>query len=413
MSVSQDMTGENTHLLGCRSCGLVQRMPPLPVGYKASCRKCGAPLAEAPRSSLRPLLCWTITALLLSLPALLYPLFIVSAVGIVQQGTVPDAVRFLVADNYVPLAAAIAAFVLAVPVLWLGALTVVLFTLLGQRRPGWLGPLFRLVVTLDMWAMPEVFLLGGLIAYSRLIKVTTTHIGIGGWSYMLLAFVVMFVRAQFDRHHLWEEIEPASPLEDPDQAIICPDCALVTHARYEHSPCPRCGMRIIHRKPHAIGITTALVLASYLLYIPANLVPVLSVMRLGKETRSTILGGAVELIQSGLWPLALLVFIASIAIPVFKLFGLSWFLVSTRRHSRQNLVVRTRLYRIIEQIGRWSNIDVFMIALLDSLVRFGFLATIKPMPGALAFASVVLLTMIATNAFDSRLMWDAADKRST
>jgi paraquat-inducible protein A len=411
------LSGENPHLLGCLSCGLVQSMAQLDTGDVAICRRCQAPLTEAPRDPVRPVLCWTLTALFLCVPAFFYPLFIVSALGIVQQSNGPHIVQALIIDHYTPLAAAVAAFVLAVPVLWLGALSAVLVALLGTDRPPWLGRLFRLVVTLDVWAMPEVFLLGGLVAYTRLEKVTMTDIGIGGWCYMALAFTVMLVRATFDRHHLWEAISPArgyyQDIDDHETALLCPACSVVLGAEKEHGPCPRCGATVKRRKSNSVIVTAALVLSACLLYIPANVLPVLSIVRFGREQDSTILGGALELIESGLWPLAMIVFMASIAVPVFKLFGLSWCLLSLRRGSSEHLVVRSRLYRIIELVGRWSNVDVFMIALLDALVNFGILTTIKPMPGALAFAAVVVITMIASNAFDPRLMWDAAGRKST
>ena len=294
---------ERPHLLGCHSCGLVQSMAMLAPGDVAVCRRCRAPLTEAPRDPVLPVLCWTITALLLCLPAFFYPLFIVSAVGIMQASNGPQMVQALIGDHYTPLAAAVAAFVLAVPVLWLGALAVVLVHLLRAERRPWLGRLFRLVVTLDMWAMPEVFLLGGLVAYTRLEKVTLTTIGWGGWSYMTLAFTVMLVRATFDRHHLWEQIAPAHNYLPHDiaheVAILCPVCSVVLPGDAEDKPCPRCGATVCRRKPNAILITTALVLSAFVLYIPANLLPVLSIVRFGREQDSTILGGALELIESG------------------------------------------------------------------------------------------------------------------
>ena len=123
---------------------------------------------------------------------------------------------------------------------------------------------------------------------------------------------------------------------------------------------------------------------------------------------STILGGVHELIINNLWPLAIVVFTASIVVPLTKLLGLTLMLVMTRMHSARWLVSRTRLYRLLDMIGRWSNIDLFMISLLVALVQFGNLTTIRPEPGAIAFAAVVVVTMIASRCFDTRLMWDSA-----
>jgi paraquat-inducible protein A len=142
------------------------------------------------------------------------------------------------------------------------------------------------------------------------------------------------------------------------------------------------------------------------LYIPANTLPVLTTVRLGREEHNTILSGVVELIQNDLWPLAIIVFAASIVLPLIKLFGLTWMLVATRRRSSRFLVGRTRLYRSIDSVGRWSNIDIFSVSVLVALLQFGTLTAVHAGTGMVAFAAVVIVTMLATTTFDSRLMWD-------
>ncbi len=162
------------------------------------------------------------------------------------------------------------------------------------------------------------------------------------------------------------------------------------------------------RKPFALDRTAALVIAGYVLLLPANLLPILTIEQLGKTTPNTILRGIRELVRADLWPLAILVFTASFIVPLLKLFGLTWMLFATHWHSEHYLVGRTRFYRFIDLIGRWSNIDVFMLSILVALVQFGALSEVRAGYGALAFASVIVLTMVASRAFDARLMWDAA-----
>jgi paraquat-inducible protein A len=149
-----------------------------------------------------------------------------------------------------------------------------------------------------------------------------------------------------------------------------------------------------------------------MLYIPANIYPVLTVIQLGSGQPSTILGGVVELFEYGMWPLALLVFFASVAVPVLKLIGLGVLLISTRIGSPYGLRDRTVLYRVVDAIGRWSMIDIFMESILVALVQFGTIASVYPGPGAIAFAAVVILTMFAARSFDPRLMWDRAQPRT-
>lgn len=148
--------------------------------------------------------------------------------------------------------------------------------------------------------------------------------------------------------------------------------------------------------------------AAAILYLPANLYPVLTVVQLGAGQPSTILGSVRELLSGGQWPLAALVFVASIAVPVLKLTGLVILLVGTQRRHHGHLRDRTSLYRFVDAIGRWSMIDILMASILVALVQFGALVTINSNVGAIDFASVVILTMLAAHSFDPRLMWDAA-----
>jgi paraquat-inducible protein A len=175
--------------------------------------------------------------------------------------------------------------------------------------------------------------------------------------------------------------------------------------------CPRCGSALHARKPNSIARTWALLLAAAILYVPANLYPVMTVISLGQGTPDTILSGVEELAHAGMWPLALLVFFASITVPMLKLIGLTVMLISTQTRSHRRLRDRTVLYRIVEFVGRWSMIDVFMISILVGLVQLGNLATIEPGIGAVSFACVVILTMLAAESFDPRLMWDAVENR--
>ena len=160
-----------------------------------------------------------------------------------------------------------------------------------------------------------------------------------------------------------------------------------------------------HRLRTHLGADTGNAL---ILYIPANYYPVLTVVQLDSGAPSTILGGVRELISSGMYPLAALVFFASVAVSLLKLFGLLLLLITTQTGRRTRLRDRAVLYRIVNAIGRWSMIDIFMESILAALVQFGSVVTIDPGIGAVAFAGVVIITMFAAEGFDPRLMWDAA-----
>lgn len=171
--------------------------------------------------------------------------------------------------------------------------------------------------------------------------------------------------------------------------------------------CPRCAAALHQRKPHSIGRTWALLLAAYLLYVPANVLPIMNSASLGYERSDTILSGVNYLIVSGMWPIALVVFFASILVPLLKLVVLTYLLVSVQRRSRWRPKDRARLYRVTEGIGRWSMVDIYVVTILVALVQLGSVAKVEAAPGALFFAAVVVLTMFAARAFDPRLIWDA------
>ena len=192
--------------------------------------------------------------------------------------------------------------------------------------------------------------------------------------------------------------------------ISCESCQLVS-ALWPGAPlgrlrCPRCGEALHPRKPNSLSRTWALMLAAAVLYIPANVFPVMTIVSLGASQPATILAGVQDLLSAGMWPIAAVVFVASIMIPMLKLVSLLFLLISVHVRSQWRPRDRTRLYRMIEGIGRWSMIDVFMISILVALIQMARIATIEPGIGAVCFAAVVVLTMLATATFDPRLIWD-------
>lgn len=191
--------------------------------------------------------------------------------------------------------------------------------------------------------------------------------------------------------------------------VSCHSCGmlsrLLAHAR---GHCPRCHARLHARKPDSLSRTWALVILAYILYIPANLLPILESRALLTAESDTIMSGILMFWESGSWMIAGLVFIASIVVPLTKLLALTWLLVSVHLKSRRRALQRTQLFRLVEFVGRWSMLDIYVVALTVTLVQVGTLASIEVGPGALAFGAVVVVTMVAAHTFDPRLIWDAA-----
>lgn len=174
--------------------------------------------------------------------------------------------------------------------------------------------------------------------------------------------------------------------------------------------CNRCATPLHHRRPGSLQRTWAYLIAASVLYIPANLLPIMSTSSVFEgDTPHTILGGIEELRSSGDWLLALIVFIASIAVPLLKIGVLLLLAVTAQRRSRWKQLERAQLYRMIDAVGHWSMLDVFVVVLLVGTIRFGALAGVQPEPGLLAFGAVVVLTMLAAGSFDPRLIWPDDD----
>ncbi|AZD18034.1 MULTISPECIES: paraquat-inducible protein A [Pseudomonas] len=190
--------------------------------------------------------------------------------------------------------------------------------------------------------------------------------------------------------------------------LVCNECHELNRQEpdTDEQICTRCGALVHARRPNSIMRTWALLITAAILYIPANVLPIMTVTSLGQGDPSTIMSGVIVLVQHGMIPIAAVVFIASILVPTFKLVGIALLLFSVQRHQPLSARQRIWMYRFIEFIGRWSMLDIFVIAILVAVVNFGRLASIEANLGAVAFASVVILTMLAAVTFDPRLIWD-------
>lgn len=198
-------------------------------------------------------------------------------------------------------------------------------------------------------------------------------------------------------------------IEARDLGVLgCHACGLVSRdIGADHSHCPRCRASLHRRAPASISRSWALLLAAMLLYIPANVLPIMKTATLFDSHADTILSGVVVLWRSGSIDLAIIVFVASIVVPMFKIAVLALLLITAQRGSDWRRPERARLYRMIEFIGHWSMLDVFVVALLAALVHFQSVARVDAGPGAMAFGGVVVLTMLASMSFDPRLTWDS------
>ncbi|HEX3754434.1 MAG TPA: paraquat-inducible protein A [Rhizomicrobium sp.] len=395
--------------IACPDCGTLEDLPQLKPGAAALCPSCYAALERTSGRSVTAALACSAATFLLLFPANLLPLMQVTILGMSRESRIWSGVMQLWSHQWVILALLVGLFAVILPFLRFGLLTIVLACVRAGWQPGWLGRAFRWAMRLDAWAMPDVFLIGCVVGYSRINANMPVRIEAGGYCFIAAALLCAITRAAMERRTVWRSIAPEQ--ETPSGPVIsCTVCDLIAPATAEGEPCPRCGLRLHARKTDAMIRTTALVAAGFLLYLPANIYPMSSNTQLGGLVTHRIIDGIRELFQAGLWPFGILIFCTSIAIPLVKLLGLSWFVLSARRRSGKRLVLKTKLYRFIDEIGRWSNVDVFTVAVFVPLLQFGIITQTRAEVGSTAFVLVVLLTMLASRAFDPRLLWDAAEQ---
>jgi paraquat-inducible protein A len=408
----------------CPDCGQFQLVPVLSPGGTARCLRCDAILRRMRRDPMGKSFALILGALVLFAIASSMTLISVSSAGQYHTADLLSGPYGLEQKGMWELAVVVLIATFGAPLAKLLTTGYVLVGLQMASPPRHLRTIFSWAAHLRPWSMIEVYLLGVFVACVKLGALVHIQIGVALYALGALLLVMVAADAVLDPQAVWEAMEqrglPHAPIDHAaavtltpgDGAIGCHTCGLVSRPPDAgHAHCPRCGSSLHVRKPNSLARTWALSIAALVLYLPANIYPVLTFVQFGAGQPSTILGGVEELLDGGMWPLAALVFFASIAVPMLKLLGLGILLISTHRRATTRLRDRTVLYRIVEQVGRWSMIDVFMISILVALVQFGALVSINPGVGAIAFAGVVILTMFAAESFDPRLMWDAAHER--
>lgn len=439
---------EHENLIACHECDLLFRRPPRLDGLVARCSRCRTRLTGIlhARPTLDLTCAMTVAALVTFLIAQGFPVIALDADGMTSHATLFDAVVALWSTRMRIVAAIVFCSTTLFPLIELVALLYLLIPLrVGSVPPRFIHAL-RFAQLLRPWGMIEVLMLGVLVTTVKMASLAqvipeTALFAFGALTLMLGAV------STFDPGALWEmhdEIRtrrisgvprPRSHSERTTECrisdsaenaatpgvtakraglVACHTCARLQprHRQSSGQHCLRCGSLLHERRPDSVRRTAALTLAAALLYIPANLLPVMHTESLGRSEDDTILGGVAYFWTSGDWPLSVIVFVASVMVPMLKLAILALQAIAAHRGSGWRPLERTRLFRIVERIGRWSMLDVFVVALTVALVHFGSFAEITAGPGALAFGGVVVLTMLASMQFDPRLIWDDTNSQT-
>jgi paraquat-inducible protein A len=404
---------DGSGLIACHDCDLLHQARPLPAGAKALCSRCGTLLYQQIPNGRERALALNLAALLLFFMANAFPFLSLNIGGRMEENLLFSASLAFFRAGMGELGILVFLTSILFPFVTIAGM---LYVLLAQNS-GYLLPgaaaVYRLVRAVAPWSLIGVFMLGVLISIVKLLDLATVIPGISLYSFAALLVVTTAAKVSFDRQLLWS-LGSGSTLHPPGATaagrdlVGCHTCGLLVAQpdHHDRAYCPRCDSPLHVRRTNSVARTWALVCAAWLLLIPANVYPVMTVIRFGQGEPNTIISGIIHLIEAQMWPLALLVFFASFVVPLLKLLVLSFLLISVQKRSPWRPEDRTRLYRATEVIGTWSMVDVFLVAILTALVNQDALATVEPQIGVSFFAAVVVLTLFAAHSFDPRLIWD-------
>ncbi|WP_158583388.1 paraquat-inducible protein A [Salinisphaera sp. Q1T1-3] len=416
-----DRDDRRQRLVVCRECDWVVALPHRALGQRAECPRCHHHLTGAAQRDTQQPLAWALATLIVLALVFVFPFLGFSTRGVGHVMSFIDTVHALSADDYGLIAALLMATTVVFPGIYLASLAYIAIAAQWRLALPRRIALARVMRPIEPWMMSDVFIVGVLVSLIKIISLADIHMHGGFVAFCLYSALLLRTTTLIDWTALWDRLVPRPALPahirsaatGRSQALIaCGGCD-TPYVRAEHEHCPRCGKKA--RAPHIdrVQMTAALLLTATVLYIPANLYPVLVTVQLGTAQPQTIAAGVLHLAAHGDWPIALVIFLASIVVPIAKILALAWLCIATRRPQAEASLGRTRLFRITEKIGRWSMIDVFVVAVLATLVQAGSLMSIQPGLGVVAFAAVVILTMIAAHTFDTRLLWPTHSTHST
>ena len=416
---------EPQQLVGCEECGLVVALPELADDEKASCPRCDHTLVKRIAQPFQRPLSYGLACLVMLVASISFPFMSFSVKGISQQITLMHAAEMLNVFENSLLAVLLLLTVLVLPAIYLLALLYLYYRagrLLTGKSEKKITPrekrLCRIMITIEPWLMVDVFLIGVLVSLIKIASLADIGLGMSFWAFCIYTLLVVKCVSMADRTWLWMQFLPLQPIEgvkagdchNDHNHISCHVCAqLNPMTEAAHPRCCRCHAKLHPYVPERmLQRSWALLIAAAVFLLPANLYPMMYTVSLGKTEGSTIMEGVVLLWQLKSYPIAAVIFLASVVIPLAKVFALTWLYIHAKKgvlNDEKKAIKNLKLYRMTEFIGRWSMIDIFVVAILVALVQLKNLMAIYPGPAALSFACVVLLTMLSAMTFDPRVFW--------
>ncbi|MAD88945.1 MAG: paraquat-inducible protein [Pseudoalteromonas sp.] len=395
-------------ILACKHCDSLVRVSALGEHQRAVCPCCNNEIVSYQANQQQWLIAFSLTSLLFLFSSL-YPSFVsFSQHGLVQDISLWNAFSLL-ADKYSTVLAGIfmfSTFLIPMFICFLVLLTNSHYWQdLNPHNARYVARLLNKTKTLNL---ADIFLVAVLVSVFKLMSLAEIGFGLGFWSYIL--FVVCFIEtlSLINETELWERqqilFQPAllhdgksAKAQELKQCLTCSQLTRETH-------CPRCYTKTHFRKPNSEQRAIAWMITATVFLIPANILPIMNTINLGSDTPATIFSGVVVMWQSGSYPIAILIFLASICIPIIKAGALFYLIIQSRKCTHPKRA--STIYRWLEIMGKWSMIDVFVVIILVSLVQLGTVLSVEPQIGIVFFTIMVLCQIVAVNSFDPRILWD-------
>jgi paraquat-inducible protein A len=413
------MTTDKQDYALCSHCDLIIELADVAIGHKAICPRCNTTLLKNNINMKCKAAMYAICSLVMLVVACGFVFIDINLVGNVNGVSVLDVAKTLFVDKYSYIAVLFVMFVLVFPLLNLSIIVLlcskVKITKFRKRD------LLIVYKKLQYWCMPEIFLTGVLVSFVKLMSYGNIGVTNAFWAWCLFVFFYIKSLIIFIPGEIWNEIHRSNfattPLEAGKTGIyqnvkLCRCCHAIVPIEYVK--CPRCKQKSQVRERNKIQWTIALLVTSLIIYIPANLFGIMTTVVFGSPSTSTIMDGVIYMWYAGDVPVALVIFVASVVIPILKIISLSWlcyFALEVKHKNENNCLKMNKLYNAVEFIGKWSMIDIFVVSVVCSLVKNQQMMGVYPDIGVTFFATVVIVTMIASQKFDPRLLWDRTSTR--
>lgn len=420
-------TIKSDNYVSCPDCDLLLFQKMTGHGYNTRCSRCGKKINKHISNSIEKALILSTIGLLLYPPAVFLPLLTFKAFIFSESANIIETILNLYTSDYIFISVMVAISALIFPLVLLLTVFLVSLQLKFNRTTPFLKRLLRTYFYLGEWAMIEVYLLGVLITVVKMYDSSQIVFHLGFFCFSALVILNLSLSSVIDRNLFWQRISgknnsgkaatesknsfPENTTGAQQGLLSCPSCFKLSPKAQESRACPRCGEKLHLRKISSIPRTWILVIIAAIFLLPANLLPIMRVDFFGIPEKSTIIDGILFFFEEGDFIIGLLLLTASVLVPIFKITGLLILLLSNRFCSAKQLRKKIKLYRTIALIGRWSMLDIFVIALLTALVDFGFFTSVHTAPAATYFCIVVTATMLAAITFDPRIMWDKCNTR--